>query len=349
MSNKNLKLAVYTLCHFTTDFICVFTLFSRVAGSRMEGFIWVIVYHGIAFGLQALAGAFIDKHPSVPCGIAAYVLITLGFCSSFASGFLMLAVALMGLGNALYHIEGGYAALHRGDKKIAPGGIFVGGGALGVGLGGYVGRLYRSAGFLNNLPVLLLFCLLPLTLMIVFRLTSAERSAVNVFGILSDKCSNASATVLMIISVFVRGLAGYLVPVELPQGLAGTLILSFAVIAGKMLSGILADRYGARQSAVICQTAAAVLAVSVLFVPVLGLLSVFCLNLAMGVTLAALSDLTPETTGFAFGLSPMALYASYIVYGMIDGIGPVAGILTAAAALIASALICYTVLKDRTI
>ena len=346
MSNKNLKLAVYTLCHFTTDFICVFTLFSRVAGSSMEGFIWVIVYHGTAFGLQALAGAFIDKHPSVPCGIAAYALITLGFISSFAPGMLIPAVALMGLGNALYHIEGGYVCLHRGEKRIAPGGIFVGGGALGVGLGGYMGKLYRSAALAEDLPFLLLFCLMPLALMLVFPLSSAERSDVTVFGILSDKCTNAAATALMLISVFVRGLAGYLIPVKIPQGLAGTLILSVAVTAGKMFSGILADRYGARRSTVICQTAAAATAVSSFFVPAFGLLSVFCLNLAMGVTLVALSDLSPGTSGFAFGLSPMALYAAYIVYGITGGVSPLAGILSAAAALISSALICFTVLKD---
>ncbi|MCR4723734.1 MAG: hypothetical protein K5629_08195 [Eubacteriales bacterium] len=346
MSNRNLKLAVYTLCHFTTDFICVYTLFSRVSGSRMEGFIWVIVYHGIAFGLQALAGAFMDKHPSVPWGIVSYTLITLGFISSFAPFMLIPAVALMGIGNAIYHIEGGYVGLHRGDKKIAPGGVFVGGGAFGVGLGSYLGKLYQSASFHDNLPFIFLFCLIPLALMFIFRLSSAERSAVTVFGILSDKCANASATAMMLFSVFVRGLAGYLIPVKLPQGLAGTVILSFAVTAGKMLSGILADRYGARRSSVICQTAAAVLAVSSIFIPALGLLSVFCLNLAMGVTLAALSDLSPDTSGFAFGLSPMALYAAYIVYGIIGSVSPLAGILSAATALITSALICFRVLRN---
>jgi FSR family fosmidomycin resistance protein-like MFS transporter len=80
-----------------------------------------------------------------------------------------------------------------------------------------------------------------------------------------------------------------------------------AVVLGKVLGGILADRFG---WSVVALSGLALSAFLLTFFapdPALAIAGTFLFNLSMPVTLACLADMLPGRAGFAFGLTALAL------------------------------------------
>jgi len=85
------------------------------------------------------------------------------------------------------------------------------------------------------------------------------------------------------------------------------IILTSAVVLGKGLGGILADKFGWIQVAV----GALVLSIPFLVfgtnIPYLAIVGMFLFNITMPITLVAISNIFPGRPGFAFGLTCLAL------------------------------------------
>ncbi|NCB63458.1 MAG: hypothetical protein EOM52_07560 [Clostridia bacterium] len=83
--------------------------------------------------------------------------------------------------------------------------------------------------------------------------------------------------------------------------------LTLAVAGGKAAGGLLADRFGKRETAVLSLTAAAILFVGSRF-PATGLLAVFAFQMTMPLTLWGAARLLRGSKGLAFGLLTFALF-----------------------------------------
>ena len=128
-------LSALTLAHFCVDGVCGAAL---AAYAFNEPYLEPIVYYFglynlIAFGGQWCAGWFFDERPRtvLPALVVAAVFLAVGLVSSLP---VWLWAAALGVGNCVFHAAAGGLVLRR-YENFGPPGIFVSGGAVGLGLG----------------------------------------------------------------------------------------------------------------------------------------------------------------------------------------------------------------------
>ncbi len=128
-------LPALTLAHFCVDGVCGAAL---AAYAFDEPYLEPIVYYFglynlIAFGGQWCAGWFFDERPRtvLPALVVAAVFLAVGLVSSLP---VWLWAAALGVGNCVFHAAAGGLVLRR-YENFGPPGIFVSGGAVGLGLG----------------------------------------------------------------------------------------------------------------------------------------------------------------------------------------------------------------------
>lgn len=318
------KLASWTLAHFAVDMSCFYILFRgvetvyRADGADLATIgIAIMLYNCIAFGLQMVFGSIADRHPKIEKAIGAvglsFMLIPLSIIW-ISQGLIASWISLMlcALLNAAFHVGGGMDVLKRSNGRIAPSGIFVSSGALGVVLGTLYGKTSHGA--------LLPMSIVALTSILLF-LASRKQSNDNPapskpFSILT-KYGVGITSACLFIAVFIRSYAGIIWPIGFEK--TGLLILLPAVSSclGKALGGIVADKAGAMETAIISLA----LSVALLFMAgdswIITGISILLFNMAMPITLCGLASAMPNHLGFAFGLSTFALLLGYMAYTQI--------------------------------
>jgi FSR family fosmidomycin resistance protein-like MFS transporter len=225
----------------------------------------------------------------------------------------MIHPALLGLGNALFHVGGGVDVIREDTRKNHRGqdlGIFVAPGAMGLYLGGLLaGKTPRLL-----LPVAgagaLLLCLI--------------RSPGN-FSTAPSQKPAVSLTVCCFLVVVLRSFVGFSVVFPWKAG-----ILAFATVGalvlGKMAGGVLAARYGAKAVTLVSLSAGAV-CYALGDLPFFGLLALLCFNMTMPLTLYALWRRFPAYPGSCFGALTLALFLGFVpvCFGISIPIGGVLG------------------------
>ena len=141
-----IRTAVFSVSHFMMDFMCHYYAFFLIKSLMPDKVLIIyILYNFIAFALQCPIGAFCDRFEPKKTVSVSFVILILGFCLGFilfpdnavvvVAGLMICAVA-----NAVCH-SGGYAAVStKGSEGLINGGVFISFGALGVGLGDYLGN-----------------------------------------------------------------------------------------------------------------------------------------------------------------------------------------------------------------
>jgi len=224
-----------------------------------------------------------------------------------AAGLLLMraplpAIITFGIGNAIFHAGGGYASLKMANGKASLPGIFVAPGALGLTLGILIGK---SGGFVAwpFLLLLLAMCACMLALPRLELQSLAQRRLP----------ANASlpffemVIALLLLSVVIRSLVGQSLVLPWKSQHSLLLALTLAVVLGKALGGLLADRFGWAAVGVSGLVVALPLLAFFDPLPALVILGTFLFNLSMPVTLICLSELLPGQSGFAFGLTALAI------------------------------------------
>ncbi len=300
------SLAVYTFAHFAVDFSCFFVLFSTVSAgiqSIQQLAFWFLGYNIIAFGLQFLIGYLCDTHRSFPAGIIGVIVTAVGLV--FARQ-IYLALVLVALGNAFFHVGGGLDSLLNAKGKMSRSGVFVSSGTWGVVLGTMAGRAEISAlvplGFLFVSCVLIyLFCNTKINL---------SRSS---FSIAKVKTATAAAVALIFISVAIRAHTGFSIPITWKTSTFLVLLAALASFAGKASGGFIADKLGARLTGIGALFISAPLLAFFNDNIVLCFIGIMLFNMTMPVTLCALAQYLEGFEGLAFGLTTLALLSGTFV------------------------------------
>jgi FSR family fosmidomycin resistance protein-like MFS transporter len=292
-------ISLYALAHLAVDAACAYLLLG-VLDLTSNALLSMLIYNAAAFVFQAPAGLLIDKilNPK----LAAMTGLTFVAISFLFWNNIYVALIIVGIGNALYHVGGGSLVLSLKERKATFSGIYVAPGAVGLAIGSFL----AASGISLNLmafPVLLLF----LSAMIYHVATpdfqrAYERPAATNFSY------GIFIIILIMIPIVVRSLIG--LSIEFPwkqnQHLLYTLVA--ALVLGKVVGGILADKYGLMKAGV------GGLLFSVPFLafhsglPVLGIAGAFIFNLTMPVTLIAILNVLPQYKGLSFGLTTVALF-----------------------------------------
>ncbi len=290
--------AIYSALHFLVDGVCALAMFGWLRGNP-AGF---LLYNFWAFAMQFPLGAILDRveHPRMPryFALAGCVLTLLGTA---------VGPAVLGLGNALFHVGGGVEIIGEDSAKDKGGallGIFVAPGALGL----YVGRLLAGNPW-GLVPGMLGMALLLWRLMPKATAGKAEPSP--------GKGNGWAVAGICFAVVVLRSYVGMAVSFPWKAGALGFLA-TLAVVGGKMLGGLLGAKFGGKAVAA-CSLLLAALGFALGDWPVFGLLALLCFNMTMPLTLYALWRRFPEYPGATFGALTLGLFLGFLpVYYGID-------------------------------
>lgn len=298
---------IYGLTHMIVDLSCAFLVYGYVVGEEMWYF-WLLLYNFCAFALQMPIGAAADRWNRngvvAACGCLG-VLAGLGLGVMGVSGA---AAVVAGIGNACFHVGGGIDVMNRSERKAAPLGIFVAPGALGIYLGSILGKSGRGA-------ALVIAGLLILSAAAIRGAAKRENiwllsgNAPVAFDGLKTRTVLAGGCFLG--AVVLRSYSGMIQNFPWKETLAGSgLMVTAALVLGKMAGGVAADRAGIRRTALWSMGAAAA-GFLFLEIPAAGILAVFCWNMSMPLTLWAISEVFPKARGFGFGLLTFGLFIGF--------------------------------------
>ena len=303
-TRKNIvsNLFVYGTMHALVDAICAGVVFSILKNQIVDTqtfFILVILYNVIAFGLQFIFGLISDYFKSPR--LVALIGVVLTAVSAFMFMiFPIIAIIFIGIGNALFHVGGGSISLNLTPNKASAPGIYVAPGALGL----LVGTLLGKSGQFIAWPFVLGLIILGILMFVIkkpeinYERKINKKNKLNYFELI---------LFLVFLSVTIRSLVGMILVFPWKVDINLLIILTIAVVLGKALGGILADKFGWIKVAV----GALILSIPFLIfganIPVLAIIGMFLFNITMPITLVAISNILPGRPGFAFGLTCLAL------------------------------------------
>ena len=304
--------AVYGVSHFVIDLACIATMLgavSRTLGIEgAEGVVAAIVaYDLLAFCLQLPFGALVDladrnaRAAMVACGLVAAGTFVSAAPHAPAA---LAAVALVAVGNALFHCAGGLDVLNVAQGKATLPGAFVSTGAAGVFLGGLMAVSHASL-----TPVL---AALPIgCICAIASVDRMNRRIWNVrnkpFGLPRPSVRFIGACALLAITVALRSYAGMEMAFPWKADIAFAAGLVAGIVAGKAAGGVLADRRGLAAASIVSLAGSAALFPFAAAFPAIGMLAAFLFNFTMPVTLISLANLMPASRGIAFGVASFSL------------------------------------------
>lgn len=296
--------AVYASLHFLVDGVCAWAMLGYLAAGSAE----ILIYNFCAFALQLPLGAVLDRlgGKRMPLFFAGTgcALTLLGAFSH---------PALLGLGNALFHVGGGVDVIREDTRKNHRGqdlGIFVAPGAMGLFLGGLLA---------GKMPLLLLPVAGAMALLLCMVQSPGN------FSTGPSQKPPVFLTVCCFAVVVLRSFVGFQVVFPWKTGPLAFAAVG-AVVLGKMAGGVLAARFGAKPVTLISLSAAAV-CYALGDIPVFGLMALLCFNMTMPLTLYALWRRFPEYPGSCFGALTLALFLGFlpVCFGLRLPIGGVLG------------------------
>lgn len=296
---------VYAFAHFATEVTCFFWMYRYVTADAL----WALAYDVLAFVPQLFLGMAFDRRPErnpAPTGMVLMGAALAGapvLFRAFGAGLWRIPLFLcLTLGNCLVHVAGAEATARGAEGKMGPAGIFVGGGSFGLIVGRLLGAADREV--LLAVPALLLAAAFALTL------RSWEprrmRQAASGFRAAADR-PLWLVTVLVFLTVAVRAYIGYAIPTGWVRTTGQLVTLYVFMGVGKMLGGVLADRFGARRTAVISLVLALPLLIAGSSHMAVSLLGVLLFSMTMAISFGILLSEYPDLPGFAFGITTLAL------------------------------------------
>ncbi len=343
----------YSILHFFVDGVCALAMFGRFLPGE-KGRFYILIYNFCAFALQMPMGVLLDAW-SERCGRrreCAFLTAAAGVLCTLAGAALHPAV--LGIGNALFHVGGGVGTIHEDGGRMWKGrglGVFVAPGALGLYFGTLAGKsgVWRSGLGIAGV-CMALFGAGAAYYVYLCRGTGKAGGEWNASECLPESASTGNCRPCLLIAclvvVILRSYMGMAVAFPWKSGILAGALAVLALAAGKTAGGFAAARYGLRRSAVISLGAAAVCYLFPSSMP-LGLCALFLFNMTMPMTLYFLVCHMSRMPGFAFGILTFGLFLGFLpgYFGLLPEAG---GSLTGCVgSLVSLVLLVWMVRKEN--
>ncbi|MCP4678193.1 MAG: MFS transporter [Deltaproteobacteria bacterium] len=305
--NKHFFPITYGIVHAIIDAVCVTVVFSSIVMHDLEphmSFRLVVLYDLLAFAGQAFFGYITDRLKFSRGAILAGIALTAASVA-FLEIEPITAIVLTGIGNALFHVGAGALSLHVTPGRAAAPGIFVGPGALGLGLGIWMGKrgLVYTWPLLIILAVAFIFAIYSKNPEIPYEKKLKRLDIEWPYLIMG----------LLLFSIAIRSLVGFAGAHACPRlpwpEYPWVIPVAFASAAfgGKALGGIVSDRLGWIPVSVGALLISAPLIAFFGTNPVVLVIGLFFFQMTMPVTLVAIAAVIPGKPAFAFGLACLVL------------------------------------------
>lgn len=304
----------YWFAHFAVEIQCFFVLGTLFPSFSILRWCSVLLFDFIAFVTQPLWGSIFEKYNNIKPGVMGGILLILG--SIFALVFkritvlMILGLVVFTTGNAMIHICGALSTGRVSEGKLSESAIFVSGGSFGL-ISGRMLATYSDLWVIAFIPA---FIAIPLMYLVDKKIR--ERYGKEAFdfvklplkhNIANDKNGNVIIIILALI-VIARGYIGYGLPTGWNKLSIHTIFLYCFMGIGKLLGGVLADRFGARNVGVIgCLLALPILLASnnIMW---LSLIGIALFSMTMAITLGGLFSVIKYSPGLAFGTTTVCLF-----------------------------------------
>lgn len=297
-------LAAYSAAHALVDFSCAFLVYRTMLDAPDLG-VCLLLYNFCAFALQMPFGLLADRwnRNALVAGTGC-VLVALAYLPLLSP---VMACVVAGVGNGLFHVGGGLDVLNGCADRAGALGVFVSPGALGLYLGGILGR----GAMVSALVPAAALVLTGAGVVLLARRVQGGVASDNAPACLELPRGGAVLAGLLTAVVVLRSYVGFNQTLPWKGDWHWGLIVTLALVLGKAAGGFLCDAVGARRASLL---SLGLSAVCYLFAgnPVLGTLAVFLFNMTMPVTLWAAARLMPGAKGFAFGLLTFALFLGFL-------------------------------------
>ena len=328
----------YGVLHAVVDGACAALLACHKGQNVLSGEqLWTLflVYNGLAFALQLPLGAMADcgRHYRTAM-LAGTGLVCLGVLPWIPSAHA--AIALVGIGNAAFHVGAGAMVLRISPEQATAAGLFVAPGSLGLVAGAWCGQNLSWWPWLG-VGSLALTAIVVLAMQSVAECRAKSFSPQPQYG----RSIVLTAVGLLFLSVIVRSTVGMTVG-AVHEGQAAILLeLAWAAFFGKALGGLVVDRFGWVKASVVALVASAPLLLIDRANGSTAVVGMFLFQMTMPVTLLAIYRAFPNEPGLSFGLPTLALFVGSLpVYVLPAGVVSTTAVLST---LIASSLVCLVV------
>lgn len=293
-------LGFVSVAHFLVDFACIFLVMAWFPAKNWV--LYALLYNFCAFALQFPVGLVADMCRShLKFSAWGCLLIALSFFTVTVSPVISCVSA--GIGNAMFHIGGGVTVMHSFPKKMAPLGVFVSPGALGVFLA-MVSVSWKEP----------FFYLCPLMMFVAFLfflyLGTMEEKQQRFAGksLKNLRIAVVVAVLLLFFAVILRSYFGLILTFPWKTGFWLPLLFIVGVALGKAVGGFLGDRIGLLPAALGSLALSALCFIFAEISAFCGILGVCFFNMTMPLTLFALGEIFGDAKGCAFGLTTFALF-----------------------------------------
>jgi MFS transporter, FSR family, fosmidomycin resistance protein len=333
--HKSGPLSCWLTCgigHFAVDFCCAYTMLFLHAHAMVADrwyFTVLVAYNLLAFGGQAPVGWLIDRRLAYVEGVGlGLALTTLGVALAVYQPFA--ALALLGVGNAIFHAGAGALVFRARPGQAGGPGLFVAPGGLGL----ITGILCGQQGAFSPLwvaPVPFILAVCSYRILYPYQ----NRSMTVAAGTWRRQGREAPVKVLpfptavlalLLAVVALRSFAGFALPVPWKE-VHGGWLLAAAACAGKASGGFLADRFGWSPVCTSLLVAAALLSLGRDVSLPASCGALFCLQATTGVTLSGVQNLFPGRPAFAFGVPCLALLVGAAPFFLPEPMGGISSVL----------------------
>ena len=317
---------IYAGIHAAIDWTCAMVVLSMAYVHGLDhsyNFWLVVLYNALAFAGQAPLGLAVDLLRAPRAALLAGITLT-GSAALLLKVDPLAAVIVVGIGNALFHLGAGAFTLHTRPGRATDPGIFVAPGALGLGLGIWMGR----AGKIAVWPLVeVAVAVMAASLVVAWfmrnppmpydipadqpLLHKTRRAMLAMARARATVLAGALIITLLLGSITVRALVGMAGCHTCPKALLVLMGLPLVACAGKMLGGIISDRLGW------IETSVGALLISAPLIafgghPLVIIVGLLFFQMTMPVTLVAVVKIMPRLPAFGFGLCCLALIAGSI-------------------------------------
>ena len=315
MLQKVKTMGIYSICHFLVDFLsCIFVL--GVASQYCMGkesiyFAEVVIYNFFAFAFQVPLGMIMDKFKIYKyVGMLGFCII--GICYVWGPGNPILLASLVGIGNALFHLEGGVNAFEQSKGTAFLNGLFVAPGAMGI----FLGTAFHNQLAVTYWPIIMVFFAIALLTIVQNKelpYITEEQERIEKEGS-KFKYQDILAIALLIgVSIVVRSIGGSAIQYGWKTGFIIGLLYTILVVLGKMFGGFIADRVGLKKTAIIALSLACVSLIAGFTIPFFGYIGIFLFNVPMSITLLLIEKCNTKNLAVMVGLNTFFLFIGYLI------------------------------------
>ena len=299
---------MYFGIHLLVEIVCFQILYSYFRNIPMAS-LMALSFDFFAFVPQGLFGVLMDRYKKLNLGLVGAGFM---FCSTLIfllelESLYTLGLILVAIGNAIIHAAGAIATTSVSHGKLAHVAIFVGGGSFGVITGQTLGT-YQTPIVIASLLCIAIGVLIQMS----NKYWLTDKRTIPEFT-LSKKSVNSWVIILVaFMVVIVRSYIGYAIPISWKKELWQSFLLFFIMGLGKIMGGILSDKFGAKKIGV----ASTLLCIPFLLIGnnnmVISILGVFMFSLTMSISFGTLLSEIQGEPGLAFGVTTIGLFVGVI-------------------------------------